>query len=59
MVLACKRLGTEIATTLNNMDVSSEYVLKLKHEIEEMCGGEWYIFFSTLQLYWLMKFIKF
>ncbi|PQQ16053.1 conserved oligomeric Golgi complex subunit 4-like [Prunus yedoensis var. nudiflora] len=29
--------GTEIATVLNNLDVSSEYVLKLKHEIEEQC----------------------
>ncbi|KAH0980920.1 hypothetical protein GBA52_008097 [Prunus armeniaca] len=31
------KTGTEIATVLNNMDVSSEYVLKLKHEIEEQC----------------------
>ncbi|KAF8391623.1 hypothetical protein HHK36_023929 [Tetracentron sinense] len=29
--------GTKIATALNNMDVSSEYVLKLRHEIEEQC----------------------
>jgi hypothetical protein len=27
----------EIATALNNMDMSSEYVLKLRHEIEELC----------------------
>ncbi|PQM42618.1 conserved oligomeric Golgi complex subunit 4 [Prunus yedoensis var. nudiflora] len=32
-----QKTGTEIATVLNNMDVSSEYVLKLKHEIEEQC----------------------
>ncbi|KAI3973824.1 hypothetical protein MKX01_030400 [Papaver californicum] len=29
--------GTEIATTLDNMDVSSEYVLKIRHGIEEQC----------------------
>ncbi|XP_057718932.1 conserved oligomeric Golgi complex subunit 4 [Arachis stenosperma] len=33
-----QKTGTEIATSLNNMDVSSEYVLKLKHEIEEQCA---------------------
>ena len=33
-----QKTGTEIATMLNIMDVSSdEYVLKLKHEIEEQC----------------------
>ncbi|KAI4328981.1 hypothetical protein L6164_021291 [Bauhinia variegata] len=32
-----QKTGTEIATALNNMDVSCEYVLKLKHEIEEQC----------------------
>ncbi|KAF5176206.1 Conserved oligomeric golgi complex subunit, partial [Thalictrum thalictroides] len=32
-----QKTGTEIATALNNMDVSSEYVLKLRHEIEEQC----------------------
>lgn len=32
------KTGTDIATALNNMDVSSEYVLKLKHEIEEQCA---------------------
>ncbi|KAM0892659.1 hypothetical protein ACQ4PT_025603 [Festuca glaucescens] len=31
------KTGEEIATALNNMDVSSEYVLKLRHEIEELC----------------------
>lgn len=31
------KTGTEIATALNNLDVSSEYVLKLRHEIEECC----------------------
>ncbi|GKU87855.1 hypothetical protein SLEP1_g2188 [Rubroshorea leprosula] len=33
-----QKTGTEIATALNNMDVGSEYVLKLKHEIEEPCA---------------------
>ncbi|XP_061338849.1 conserved oligomeric Golgi complex subunit 4 [Gastrolobium bilobum] len=33
-----QKTGTEIATALNNVDVSSEYVLKLKHEIEEQCA---------------------
>lgn len=33
-----QKTGTEIATALNNMDVSSEYVLKLRHEIEEQCA---------------------
>ncbi|MBA0556088.1 hypothetical protein Golob_026221, partial [Gossypium lobatum] len=33
-----QKTGTEIATTLNNIDLSSEYVLKLKHEIEEQCA---------------------
>ncbi|KAK3024620.1 hypothetical protein RJ639_043948 [Escallonia herrerae] len=33
-----QKTGTEIATTLNNMDVSSEYALKLRHEIEEQCA---------------------
>ncbi|KAI9076792.1 hypothetical protein K1719_041208 [Acacia pycnantha] len=33
-----QKTGTEIATALNNIDVSSEYVLKLKHEIEEQCN---------------------
>ncbi|XP_042066443.1 conserved oligomeric Golgi complex subunit 4-like [Salvia splendens] len=32
-----QKTGTEIATTLNNLDVSSEYALKLRHEIEEQC----------------------
>ncbi|XP_030523683.2 conserved oligomeric Golgi complex subunit 4-like [Rhodamnia argentea] len=29
---------TEIATALNNMDVSSKYAVKLKHDIEEQCA---------------------
>lgn len=33
-----QKTGTEIATALNNMDVSSEYILKLRHEIEEQCA---------------------
>ncbi|KAL2490214.1 Pentatricopeptide repeat-containing protein [Abeliophyllum distichum] len=33
-----QKTGTEIATALNNMDVSSEYVLKLCYEIEEQCA---------------------
>ncbi|XP_028752306.1 conserved oligomeric Golgi complex subunit 4 [Neltuma alba] len=33
-----QKTGTEIATALNNIDVSSEYILKLKHEIEEQCN---------------------
>ncbi|XP_057534976.1 conserved oligomeric Golgi complex subunit 4 [Amaranthus tricolor] len=32
-----QKTGTEIATALNNMDVSSEYITKLWHEIEEQC----------------------
>lgn len=32
-----QKTGTEIAIALNNIDVSSEYVLKLRHEIEEQC----------------------
>lgn len=33
-----QKTGTEVATALNNLDVSSEYVLKLKHESEEQCA---------------------
>lgn len=33
-----QKTGTDIATALNNIDVSSEYVLKLRHEIEEQCA---------------------
>jgi hypothetical protein len=33
-----QKTGGEIATALNNMDISSEYVLKLRHEIEELCA---------------------
>lgn len=36
--VGAQNTGTEIATALNDMDVSSEYVLKLKHEIEEQCA---------------------
>ncbi|CAA7013042.1 unnamed protein product [Microthlaspi erraticum] len=36
--IGVENTGTEIATALNNMDVSCEYVLKLKHEIEEQCA---------------------
>lgn len=32
------KTGTEIATMLNNIDVSAEYVLKLRQEIEEQCA---------------------
>lgn len=35
--VGAEKTGTEIPTALNNMDVSSEYVLKLRHEIEEQC----------------------
>ncbi|KAI3924472.1 hypothetical protein MKW98_032673 [Papaver atlanticum] len=33
-----QKTGTEIATALNNIDVSGEYVLKLRHGIEEHCA---------------------
>ncbi|KAL6985511.1 Golgi transport complex subunit 4 [Sarracenia purpurea var. burkii] len=33
-----QKTGTEIAMVLNNMDVSGEYALKLRQEIEEQCG---------------------
>ncbi|KAG0501331.1 hypothetical protein HPP92_001403 [Vanilla planifolia] len=33
-----QKTGAEIATALNNMDVSVEYALKLRHEIEEQCA---------------------
>ncbi|KAI8544892.1 hypothetical protein RHMOL_Rhmol07G0000800 [Rhododendron molle] len=32
-----QKIGTEVATALNNMDISSEYALKLRQEIEEQC----------------------
>ncbi|CAL4967838.1 unnamed protein product [Urochloa decumbens] len=35
-----QKTGEEIATALNNMDISSEYVLKLRHEIEELCAEQ-------------------
>jgi hypothetical protein len=42
-----QKTGTDIAAALNNMDVSSEYVLKLKHEIEEQCAEVGDIFFFS------------
>ncbi|KAK1424995.1 hypothetical protein QVD17_20337 [Tagetes erecta] len=33
-----QKTGVDIATALNNIDVSSEYALKLRHEIEEQCA---------------------
>lgn len=35
--IGVENTGTEIATALNNMDVSCEYILKLKHEVDEQC----------------------
>ncbi|XP_010263126.1 PREDICTED: conserved oligomeric Golgi complex subunit 4 [Nelumbo nucifera] len=35
--VGAQKTATEITTALNNMDVSAEYVLKLRHEIEEQC----------------------
>ncbi|KAG7558000.1 Pentatricopeptide repeat [Arabidopsis suecica] len=35
--IGVENTGTEIATALNNMDVSCEYIIKLKIEIEEQC----------------------
>lgn len=32
------KTGAEIASALNNADVSAEYVLKLRHDIDEHCG---------------------
>ncbi|GKA41649.1 conserved oligomeric Golgi complex subunit 4, partial [Tanacetum coccineum] len=36
--LSSAKTGIDIATALNNMDVSGEYALKLRHEIEEQCA---------------------
>ncbi|XP_052194707.1 conserved oligomeric Golgi complex subunit 4-like [Diospyros lotus] len=33
-----QKTGTEVATALNNVDVSSEYALKLRQEIEDQCA---------------------
>ncbi|MCL7036827.1 hypothetical protein MKW94_025015 [Papaver nudicaule] len=33
-----QKAGTEIATSLNNMDVSCEFVLKLRRKIEKQCA---------------------
>lgn len=35
---AAPKSGAEIATALNNVDVSAEYVQKLRHELDEFCG---------------------
>nr|GFA19692.1 conserved oligomeric Golgi complex subunit 4 [Tanacetum cinerariifolium] len=35
-----QKTGIDIATALNYMDVSSEYALKQRHEIEEQCAEE-------------------
>ncbi|KAE9460203.1 hypothetical protein C3L33_07897, partial [Rhododendron williamsianum] len=32
------KTGTEVATALNNMDISSEYALKLRQKIDEQCA---------------------
>ncbi|KAG5538177.1 hypothetical protein RHGRI_018930 [Rhododendron griersonianum] len=37
-VVGVQKIGTEVATALNNMDISSEYALKLRQEIEEQCA---------------------
>ncbi|KAI5061008.1 hypothetical protein GOP47_0023513 [Adiantum capillus-veneris] len=31
------KVGTEVATALNNVDISAEYVIKLRHDLEEHC----------------------
>lgn len=36
--VGAQKTAAEITTALNNMDVSSEYALKLRHEIEEQCA---------------------
>lgn len=38
--IGVQKTGAQIAIALNNIDVSAEYVLKLRHEIEEQCGQE-------------------
>lgn len=35
--IGVENTGTEIAISLNNMDASREYILKLKHEMQEQC----------------------
>ncbi|KAJ7280500.1 hypothetical protein O6H91_Y371800 [Diphasiastrum complanatum] len=32
------KTGSEISTALNNADISAEYAIKLRHEIEEQCN---------------------
>lgn len=49
--VAVQKTGTEIATALNNMDVSCEYALKLRHEIEEQCAEVSVIFQLSAQSY--------
>lgn len=49
-----QKTGMDIATALNNMDVSSEYVLKLKHQIEEQYCAEVLSSF----IYLTMKFVN-
>ncbi|KAM3247462.1 hypothetical protein P3L10_009229 [Capsicum annuum] len=41
--VAVQKTGMEIATALNNMDVSGEYALKLRHEIEEQCAEVYFL----------------
>eukprot|EP00250_Pteridium_aquilinum_P033733 c6169_g1_i1 orf=150-2504(+) len=31
------KVGTEVATALNDVDISAEYVIKLRHDLEEHC----------------------
>ncbi|KAF3674431.1 Conserved oligomeric Golgi complex subunit 4 [Capsicum annuum] len=45
--VAVQKTGTEIATALNNMDVSGEYALKLRHEIEEQCAEVLTLLFNS------------
>jgi hypothetical protein len=46
-----QKTGEEIATALNNIDISSEYVLKLRHEIEELCVEVSLVFFDSIHLF--------
>lgn len=51
-----QKTGTEIATALNNMDVSSEYIIKLRHEIEEQCTE---VKSKLSVIYWLNHILQF
>ena len=31
------KLGTEVAVALNDVDISAEYIIKLRHDLEEHC----------------------